>query len=109
MAFNCKIRLSDITYGPASAEVDKLVAITFAKELVDQGYRRTSNAFCTISRIDRSDWLKVMAKDRFCSIADFYNVDGSGIGDQHRDHYCRCYSKDKLVVHPAIVRLIPSY
>jgi len=109
MAFKCKISFDDITYGPVTDEVDKLVAITFAKELTDQGYRRTSNAFCTVRRIDREDWVTVLAKERHCSIADFYDVDGSGISDRHRDHYCRCFSKDEHVVHPSIVRLIPSY
>lgn len=107
--FKCKIKLSEITYGPKDEEIDRLVAIVHAKELMDRGYRRVSVAFCHIARIDREDWLTVLARDRHCSIADFYNVDGSGVGDNHRDYYCRCYSKDSLTVHPSIVRLIPSY
>lgn len=105
----CKISLSDITYGPADPEVNKLVALAYSKELLNQGYRRISNAYCRIARIDRDDWLTVLANERRCSIADFYNVDGSGIGDQHRDHYCRCFSKDILVVHPSIIKLMSSY
>ena len=102
--FKCKISLSDITYGPKTADLDPLVALTYAKELRDNGYRKTSNAYCHVSRIDRKDWLRVMARERHCSIADFYNVDGSGIGDNHEDYYCRVHSKDTLTVHPEIIR-----
>lgn len=104
-----KINLSAITYGPATEEVDELTAMTFAYELMKKGYRRTSNAYCIVTRIDRDDWVEVLAKQRRCSVADFYNIDGSGIGDQHRDHYVRCHSEDQLTVHPTILRKIPSW
>ena len=107
--YKYKINVSDITYGPTDEELDKLVATVFAKELIDRGYRRVSNAYCRVARIDREDWLTVLARDRHCSVADFYKVDGTGIGNNHRDYFCRCYSKDILTVHPSILRLIPSY
>lgn len=107
VTFSCKITENDVTYGPWNPE--KLVAIVFAKTLADQGYRRISNAYCRVARIDREDWLDVLAEQRRCSRADFYNVDGSGIGNQHRDHYIRCFSKDVLTVAPEILRLVPSY
>ena len=105
----CKITLDKITYGPKTEEVDKLVALAWAQDLISQGYRRTSNAYCIVSRIDREDWLTVMAKERHLTIADFHNLDGSGVPDHHRDHYVRVHSKDNHTVHPAILRLIPSY
>lgn len=102
-----KITTDNITYGPK--DPDELTAWTVAGELVNKGYRRTSNAYCMVSRIDRDDWLDVLAKHMRCSVADFYNKDGSGVNDRWRDHYVRCYSKDNLTVHPLIVRQVPSY
>lgn len=107
MVFKIKISRNDISYGPQ--QPDEFVAVMLARTLVDQGYRRVSNAYCRVARIDREDWLDVLAKERHCSRADFYNVDGSGIGDQHRDHYIRCYSNDFLTVAPEILRHVPSY
>lgn len=106
---NMKVKISedDITYGPT--EPDEFLATVYAKELFDLGYRKTSNAYCSVSRIDRDDWLVVLAKERHCSVADFYNVDGSGVGDQHRDHYVRSYSKDVHTVHPAIIKKMRAW
>lgn len=107
--FKCKITLDQITYGPNTEQVDPLVAITFAQELINQGYRKTSNAYCHVNRIDREDWLEVMAEKMRCSVAHFYNVDGSGVSDHWRDHYVRCYSKDAHTVHPDVLKRIPTY
>jgi hypothetical protein len=105
--FKYKITESDITHGPQ--DPDEFEATVFAHDLMKKGYRRISNAYCRISRIDREDWVDVMAKERHCSRADFYNVNGSGIGDHHRDFYIRTYSEDKLIVHPKIFRKIKGY
>jgi hypothetical protein len=107
--FKVKITTAQITIGPTDQDVDILTAQTWVTYLMSQGYRRISNAYCRIARIDRDDWLDVLAKERHCSRADFYNVDGSGIGDQHRDSYLRRYSKDVQTVHPAVLRAISSY
>lgn len=74
-----------------------------------KGYRKTSNAYCIVSRIDRDDWVEKLARERYCSVADFYNVDGTGIGDQHRDYYVRVHSKDKLTVHPRILQKMKAW
>lgn len=105
--FKCKISRSQITYGPQ--EPDKLTAQVVAYDLMKKGYRKTSNAYCIVSRIDRDDWLDVLAKERRCSRADFYNVDGSGVGDQHRNHYIRVFSKDKLTVAPEVMSFMKGY
>ena len=107
MSFKVKISLDNITYG--SKEPTELEAILLATELMNKGYRRTSNAYCLVTRIDREDWVEKLARERHCSVADFYNVDGSGIGNQHRDYYVRCHSKDQHTVHPAVLKHIPSY
>ena len=106
--FKCKILRSDITIGPIEPE-DEEHAKKVANYLMAQGYRKTSNAYCLISRVDREDWLDVLAKERRCSRADFYNVDGSGVGDQHRDHYIRVFSKDNHTVALEVLRFMKGY
>jgi len=107
MSFKVKIRFEDITYG--SKEPTELEAILTATDLMNKGYRRTSNAYCLVSRIDREDWLDILARERYCSRADFYNVDGSGIGASHKDFYVRVHSKDNHTVHPTVLKHIPAY
>ena len=104
-----KISLNDITYGPKTQLVDELTSFTYSGELLEKGYRRVSNAFCRIARIDREDWLDFMATKINCAVADFYNKDGSGVSDSWKDHYVRRYSKDVLVVHPEILYRIRAY
>lgn len=102
-----KITRDKITYG--SQEPDEVEAFMIAGELMKLGYRKTSNAYCIVARIDREDWLDALAEQRRCSRADFYNVDGSGVGDQHRDHYIRTFSKDRHTVAPEVLRLMKAY
>jgi hypothetical protein len=106
MSFKTKIRMDQINWGPK--ECDRLAAVIFAKELREMGYIKTSNAYCSVSRVDREDWLDVLARERHCSRADFYNYDGSGVGHQHYEYYCRVYSKDTLTVHPEIIRCMST-
>lgn len=108
--FKVKITLDQITYGPKfGTHLDELVSRVYAQELLSKGYRRTSNAYCMVSRIDRDDWIEILAKQLRCAPADFYKLDGTGIDDRWRDHYVRCYSKDKHTVHPNILKFIPTY
>ena len=109
MAFKSKIQLAEITYGPNTPDVDPLVVEIYANRLMSMGYRRTSNAYCIVTRIDREDWLDVLATKMNCARADFYDKNGSGVGDRWRDHYCRMYSRDKLTIHPDIVRKVAPY
>jgi hypothetical protein len=95
-----KITLEDITYGPL--DPDDVAAFATAGELMLKGYRKTSNAYCMIARIDRSDWLEVMARKRNCSVADFYS-------DRHRDHYIRSFSEDSYTVHPKVMAFMKAY
>ena len=106
MAFKIKIDLDDITYGPNEEDVDELHAFIVAGELTNMGYRKVSNAYCRVARVDRDDWLLVLANQLNCCVADFYNVDGSGISQRWVDHYIRTHSEDILTVHPQIMRLM---
>lgn len=105
--FKCKITEASITYGPT--DPDEVAAFLVAGELMQKGYRKTSNAYCHVSRIDREDWLQVLAKEMHCAVADFYSRDGFGVRDNWRDHYVRCYSKDTLTVHPLILKKMKTY
>ena len=97
-----KIKPDDITIGPK--EPDELQAAVWAYELDQLGYRRTSNAYCLIGRVDRDDWHKVLAiKMRGCP-ADFYMTDGSGLSERWKGYYIRQYTTDKHTVAPAILR-----
>lgn len=105
--FKTKITLDNITIGshsPTEDEVDEL-----AQELIKQGYRRTSNAYCLVSRIDKEDWLEILSDSMKCTVARFYKRDGTGVPDGWRDHYIRCFSKDTHTVHPLVIRKIPPY
>jgi hypothetical protein len=105
--FKCKISPDDVTHGPWAP--DDVEAFVIAGDLMAKGYRKVSNAYCLVSRIDREDWVEVLARSRHCSVADFYNVGGSGIGNQHRDHYVRVYSKDNLTVSPRVLKLMKGW
>jgi hypothetical protein len=107
--FKCKISFRDITYGPKKETVEEPLAWMLAGELMEKGYRKVSNAYCRIARIEREDWVQELAKKLNCAPADFYKLDGSGISDRWRDHYVRSHSQDVLVVHPDILKHMKSY
>lgn len=102
-----KITSESIDYGPT--DPDEFESIFFAKQLIDAGYRKVSSAYCRIARIDRDDWIEVLATQMHCAPADFYNRDGSGVSNRQRDYYIRSLSRDILTVAPAIIRKIPTY
>lgn len=81
---------------------EELEAFLAAGALTRLGYRRISNKYKIVSRIDRDDWLDVLATKLHCCRADFYMMDGSGIGDNWKEHFCRVYSQDKLTVSAAV-------
>jgi translation initiation factor IF-1 len=87
----------------------QLTDFIVAGDLHSQGYRRVSNKYKLVARIDRDDWLDVLAKEMRCSRADFYNFDGSGISDSWKDHYVRVYSKDQITVSPEIYKLMKGW
>lgn len=105
--FKCKIGPQDLTYGDWMP--DDVQAFMIAGDLMKQGYRKTSNAYCMVSRIDREDWLDVLAMSMNCARADFYALDGSGVRDTWRDHYVRVFSKDTLTVSPKVLKLMKGY
>lgn len=85
-----------------------------AEKLTQMGYRRVSNAYGLVARIDRSDWLDVLANSLpgRC-IADFLVRNGPDAGKpspRWEDHYRRVYSKDVHTVSAEdITRIPPSF
>lgn len=71
-----------------------------AEELKAMGYRRTSNRYRTISRIDRVDWLDILPDNIAYSHA---RMPGPA-----NDYYRRVYSKDKLEVSEEVFKGIPG-
>lgn len=78
-----------------------------ARELTLRGYRRVSNRHRMVSRIDRPDWVEVLAKKLHRSPAELYLPDGR-ISPSWCDFYRRVHSKDTLVVSQEVYRQIPS-
>lgn len=63
------------------------------EKLISKGYRRTSNKFGIISRVDRPDWIEYCKQNRFPVDADWYR---------------RCLSKDKFEVGQYVGRMFPT-
>lgn len=80
-----------------------------AKALSEMGYRRISNSHRIISRVDRPDFVQVLAEKLHRAPADFY-IPGRDTVDGHWcDHYRRCFSHDKIDGVPEeIFKLIPG-
>jgi hypothetical protein len=79
-----------------------------AASLVAKGYRRVSWKHRIIARVDRADFVEVMARDQNRAPADFMQPGSRDCAPNWCDHYRRCYSKDTLTVNPAVLSLIPS-
>lgn len=78
-----------------------------AAELVRLGYRRTSNAYRLVSRVDRADWADVLAKALHRAPADFYLPDGKPSGSW-TDYYRRVHSNDTRTVSAEVLKDIPT-
>lgn len=74
-----------------------------AVELTARGYRRVSNKYLTISRVDRPDWKYVLAKTHIHGLP-WVAMLGKGAPDSYR----RGSSKDLMVVPEDVFRGIPG-
>jgi hypothetical protein len=82
----------------------------YAEQLSRRGYRRVSNKYGIVARVDRADWLQFMAQKMGRSVADFFKVDEPDtLSSGWSDHYRRVYSQDKIELEPAeLGRLIAA-
>lgn len=82
-----------------------------AEELIARGYRRTSNAYALVTRIDRPDWLNFMAKKMRCSEGRFLQLSETAppqVDGRWASHYRGVYSEDEHTVDSERLRKIPS-
>lgn len=77
-------------------------------DITAQGYRRISNKYGTVARVDREDWVQVMAKHLRRAPADFYVLGEDKVTWNWCDYYLRTLSKDKLTLPPSVAAMIPS-
>lgn len=82
---------------------------TYVDGLIAQGYRRTSNRYGMVSRIDRPDWIEVLAAHLRRSPAELY-VPGEPDtpSASWMDYYRRVLSEDTLEIDPNEARRIPN-
>lgn len=91
----------------------KTVPFKTAEDLIRRGYRRVSNKYRIVSRIDRPDWREFMAKEHAP-----WDPQGDGMGwvfllgrqaGSAEDHYRSVYSKDNIENIPnEIFKQIPG-
>jgi len=81
-----------------------------AAELTVLGYRRISNKYRMVARIDRPDWVEHMAAQSHRTVADYFVTgDNSYPAASWGDYFRRVYSKDKLEGLPdAVFKAIPG-
>lgn len=101
--------------------MDEVLATSTAKALTEVGYRRVSNKYCMLARIDRPDWLDVLAAHCGRARADFYIMEqpdssklgtapyamSDEVGSSWKDFYRRVLSKDVITVSPEVSKLVP--
>lgn len=80
-----------------------------AAALTAQGYRRTSNKYGIVARIERPDWKERLAAHLERSVAELYAP-----GKPERvaagwcDYYRRVLSGDRKTLDPALAALVPT-
>lgn len=86
----------------AASKHRRYVAGMTAAQLTAAGYRRVSNSYRCVARIDRPDWKDVLAK-YLCTTPD--KLSGNG----HEDSYRRIFAEDAIYDVPQhIYRKIPA-
>lgn len=80
----------------------------FAEELAARGYRRTSNKHGIVSRIDRPDWVQVLADDLGRSPAELYAKGAKEPESRWKDYYRRILSKDRVTLGADAARFVPG-
>lgn len=93
----------------AQAAAAEVMAANQMAVLKARGYRRVSNKHGMLARVDRPDWVEVLARHLKRSPAELY-VPGEPEPAAHwADYYRRVLSGDRVDVEPpALARLVPS-
>jgi hypothetical protein len=72
--------------------------VSASKALISRGYRRISNKHGVVSRIDRADWITVIAQHLNRSPAELYVPGRHHPEPCWNDYYRRVLSKDQLKI-----------
>lgn len=80
----------------------------FVEGLAQRGYRRTSNKYGIVTRIDRADWVEVLAQHLGRSPAELYRPGGAEPEAHWKDYYRRTLSEDSMEIGSQAARLIPT-
>lgn len=83
--------------------MEEVEAFIRAGKLYQDGYICISNRFHIVGRIDREDWLELMAKDRFMTLEEFVKLQFD-----FKEYYIRVLSKDTFTVDPQVYKLLKS-
>lgn len=78
------------------------------EEATLRGYRKVSNKYKLVARIDRPDWIDVLARSMRRSPAEFYVPGESLPAISWCDQYRRVYSKDQLKLSSEEFKKVPS-
>lgn len=93
----------------AQAAAAEVMAVQHMAQLTARGYRRVSNAHGMLARVDREDWIVVLAKHMGRSPAEFYVPGAKEPEACWADFYRRVLSRDQVHVEPAgLARFVPS-
>ena len=74
-----------------------------AQRYTRAGYRRVSNKYLQISRVDQKHWVKVILKSH-----DFGQLTPENVQNYWADNYRRCRSNDVIQVNTEVFKLIPT-
>lgn len=104
-----ELKIKNISTGKSEyTEKEILAHKQKAQELMDKGYLRVSNKGCVLSRVDRKDWRKHMAKEHAPWSQEEGNHWVTILGQSAADQYRRVYSEDKIKVPYEVSRYVDS-
>lgn len=79
-----------------------------AARFAARGYRKVSNKYRLVKRIDRPDWVEFLASELMRSPAELYRKGSPKPDAMWCDYYRRGYSKDELCLPAEVFRHMPS-
>jgi hypothetical protein len=85
-----------------------MISEKYILSLISKGYRRTSNKYGMVSRVDRSDWREYMAKHHTPWDIKRGLEWVEALGDSASDYYRRVLSKDSKEFGREYAKFFPS-
>jgi hypothetical protein len=75
------------------------------EQLVAKGYRRTSDRYGILARVDREDWKEVLEKHLGRELPENYEFSAD---EGWADIYRRTLSQDTVQINPELAQQVPS-